>query len=280
MPDDAAALVAGLILGNALRQLLRAGRAGLQARHSLVDGAELLVARYDFDGLAVDLGEAGEVAHNIQQVRWIQYPGDQGLLAGKTLHAQVGGDLGRIEGMGILPFLVMAIVRADGTQARRLEASGDQELGVTEELLRPFRLADPSWVGAGASWVGAGPLALIAVAQELCDGMGERVLAVGALGLHDDQGNAVDEEYQVGDDVIAARRGPDRIDAELVDDEEVVALRVLEVEVMHGDVLAAAWPFHLRPLEQQVGGSLVGLDEVGLAQPLQAIDGLIDTRLI
>ena len=62
----------------------------------------------------------------------------------------------------------------------------------------------------------------------------------GGLGFHDNQGDAVDEQHQVGDDhaLVVLRAAPlvAAADAELVGDDELVeaAIRVVEVEEADG----------------------------------------------
>ncbi|OQA16039.1 MAG: hypothetical protein BWY63_02798 [Chloroflexi bacterium ADurb.Bin360] len=227
-------------------------------------GAELLVPRDDLHRFAIDLREAGEVAYNIEQVRRREHARHEQLLRREGFHAQPGSELRRVERVGVFPFLIVAVIRANRAQLRRLPACRYEQLRRMKQRLRALYLGHI--------------LPLVAVAQQLVDGLRQRVFDGGAFGLHHHQRDAVDEEHQIGHDVTLPRRRPGRIHAELIDDEEVIALRVVEIEVVNGDVFAALRSLNLRPLEQQLRGSLVCLDEIGLPQPLQTVDCFIYAR--
>ena len=95
--------------------------------------------------------------------------------------------------------------------------------------------------------------ALVRVALQLVDRLDARVGDVRALALDDDERDAVDEEHDVGNDVLV-RLASGFVDAELVDRQEVVALRVLPVDVVHrlpAPAVAALDTVHGRTGEQK-----------------------------
>ena len=103
---------------------------------------------------------------------------------------------------------------------------------------------------------------LFAVTHQLLEGLVHGVGGelVGVLALDDDQGNAVHEQHDVGNDEVLDRAR--RVDAELVDGEEVVPLRVVEVDQLDIRVLLAGQfvDIDLRPVEELLDG-FVGFDQ-------------------
>ena len=109
----------------------------------------------------------------------------------------------------------------------------------------------------------------------------KRVLDAGTLELRHDERDAVDEQHRVRDDV-AAPAG--QFDFELVDDEEIVVLRVLEIDepyrLVAGPVPNPAGPSATVPLSSSaVADWLISISRwpVGL---LQVADGARDALLI
>ena len=85
--------------------------------------------------------------------------------------------------MGVGPTIeVLLRVRRDGAELGFLPAGRHDELAVVEERRIPFPL---------------GP-ALLAVAEELVDGLGNRVLYLGRFALDHYYGEAVEEQHDVG----------------------------------------------------------------------------------
>ena len=144
VPDDAAALAGALAFQEAL--------------HRQLDGAELLVAPHDLDRLALVVGgEQGEGADDVEQVVPVEHPGDEALLVVGAAAAVV--QIVHRTGIRVRPAVeVLFAVGGDGAELGLLPAGGDDELVVVKE--RRAALA----FGA----------ALLAVAEELVDGLGDR----------------------------------------------------------------------------------------------------------
>ena len=167
VPDDAAALAGTL----ALQQTL----------HRQLHGAELLVAPDDLDDLALVVGrEQGEGADDVEQVVAVQHPGHEALLVVGAAAAvlQIVHRTRKRVGPAVE---VLFAVGGDGAELRLLPAGGDEELVVVEERRAAFAL--------GA--------ALLAVAEELVDGFGDRLLHLGRFALDDDDRQAVQEQHDV-----------------------------------------------------------------------------------
>ena len=148
----------------------------------------------------------------------------------------------------------------DGAELGLLPAGGDDELVVVEERRAAFAL--------GA--------ALLAVAQELVDGLGDRLLHLGRLALDDHHRQAVQEQDDVRDDVVL---GAEDAHLELADGDEAVVVPVLEVDEAHGRaflaglaVLADAGVF-----QQQSEDVAVVLDQAGAGEAGgELLDHLLD----
>ena len=146
----------------------------------------------------------------------------------------------------VLPGVEELLVgRSDRAEVGLVAAGADQQL-IREE--QP-RLAFPQ---PGLLRL----LSLVAVAHQLLEGFVHRVggEVVGVLALDHHQRQAVHEQHDVGDDEVLARSR--RVDAELVDGEEVVPLRVLEVDQLDVRVLLAGdfVDIDLRPVQQLLHG--------------------------
>ena len=84
----------------------------------------------------------------------------------------------------------------EGARPAPVEAGGDQELGVVEELLVALVHVHDAQVPAA-----------VGVALELVDRLLQRLGGVGALALDHHQRDAVDEEHEVRDDVLVGLAG-------------------------------------------------------------------------
>ena len=121
-------------------------------------------------------------------------------------------------------------------------------------------------------------LALIRVAEQLPDSLPHGVGDLRTLALDDHERNAVDEEDDIRDVALAAA-----VYAQLVDDQEVVVRRLVEIDEV-GDDIAAAVPvgiaFDRNPGKEQLGRTLVELDQRAGPKPLQGVDAALDPRLV
>jgi hypothetical protein len=152
-----------------------------------------------------------------------------------------------------------------------LPAGGDHELRVVKELLVALVHVHD-----------AEPPAAVRVPLELVHGVFERGGDGRALGLDHDHGDAVHEQHDVGDDVLVglARRAGD---LELADRPEGVVLRVVPVDEVDGAapaLLPALDPLDDGALEQQLGGLLVGLQQLRRPEALEGVDGLRDAGVV
>ena len=100
-------------------------------------------------------------------------------------------------------------MRGDRAELRLLPAGGDDELVVIEERRAAFAL--------GA--------ALLAVAQELVDRFRDRLLHLGRFALDHHDRQAIQEQHDVGNDVVL---GAENTHLELADGDEAVVVPVLE----------------------------------------------------
>ena len=156
----------------------------------------------------------------------------------------------------------MFVARRDRAELGLLAAGADQQqVGVEQARLA---LAQP-----GGERLRRG----VAVAQQLLERLVHRVgrVRIADLRLHHHQRDAVHEQHDVRND--AALHAARRVDAELVDGVENVALRVGEVDQLHHRVGLAGEFVHVHlGLEEQLLDRLVGFEQraVGLAQHLVA----------
>ena len=104
---------------------------------------------------------------------------------------------------------------------RFLPAGRHDELAVVEERRIPFPL---------------GP-ALLAVAEELIDRLGNRILDLRRFALDHHDWQAVEEQHDVGDDVVL---GAEDTDLELADRDEAVVVAGRKVREADGRALLAA----------------------------------------
>ena len=200
MPDDAAALAGAL--------------AFQQSLDGQLDGAELLVASDDLDGLALVVGrKEREGADEVEQVVAVEHPGHESLLVVGAAAAVV--QIIHRSGIRVGPAVeIFLAVGGDGAELGLLPAGGDDELVVIEERCTAFAL--------GA--------ALLAVAQQLVDGFGDGLLDLGRLALDHHHRQAVQEQHDVRDDVVL---GAEDAHLELADGDEAVVVPVLEVHEAH-----------------------------------------------
>ena len=98
-----------------------------------------------------------------------------------------------------------------------------------------------------------------------------RRVRIADLRLHDDERNAIHEQHDVGDDALLHTAGS--VDPELVDDMELVPLRMLEVDQLNDRILFPGDLIHIDLcLEQQRLDGFVRFQEaqIGLAHELVA----------
>ncbi|MCY1354495.1 hypothetical protein D9M69_408740 [compost metagenome] len=144
---------------------------------------------------------------------------------------------------------------ANAAHPRFVVAAGDQQLHAGEQGLVALVFLDLE-----------GCLALVAVAAQLIDGLGQRFGNGRALALHHHQRDAVHQQHQIRDDkflaAVVARRA---IDAVLVDHAEVVVGRGVPVDVLDG-LPAPAFPAREAvdgdAPEQQLSDLLVGFHQL------------------
>ena len=245
VPDDAAPLPGALAFEEAL--------------HRQLDGAELLVAPHDLDRLALVVRrKEGEGADQVQEVVAVEHPGDEALLVVGA--AAAVGDLVHRPGIGIGPAVeVLLAVGRDGAELGLVPAGGDDDLVVVEE-------------GRAALALGA---ALLAVAEQLVDGLGDGVLDLGRLALDHPDGQAVQEQDDVRDDVVLR---PQDAHLELADGDEAVVGSAVEVHEPHRRALLAglAVDAHARVFQEQREDVAVVLDQIG---PGEARRELLDRLL-
>jgi len=149
VPDNAAALA---------RVLPRQ-----QTLHRQLDGAELLVAPHDLDGLALVVGrKQGERADEIQQIVAVEHPCDQALLIVGA--APTVGQIVHCAGIGIGPAVkVFLTIGRDRAELGLLAAGGNEDLVVIKERCTALSLRT----------------ALLAVTKQLIDGFGDGVFDLG-----------------------------------------------------------------------------------------------------
>ena len=261
-----------------------------------MDSAELLVARHHLACLAVHLLKDGEIAHQVEQVCRAQHAGHQHLLAvqmraavqpcrallciaeeerrahpfclfrpehgqfvrrflllgRRGQHTQLLGHRAHGHRAGVGPFQIRLWRRTDGGSTGLEEVAGDQELVGVEQTLDTLVLGVERRKKFSA---------LIRVAQELVDGLLQRILDARALELCHHQRDAVHEQHGIRDDMPAPAG---QLHLELVDDEEVVVCRVLEINEPHRlrtALLPVGQTIGDRALEQQLCRRLVDLHQ-------------------
>ncbi len=172
MPDDAAALTGIASFQKALDRQL--------------DCAELLVASHYLNSLApIIRREQCEGADKVKQVIAIQHPRHQPLLivgaAGAMLQIIYRARI------GIRPSVeVLLAVSGDGAELSFIAAGGDNDLVVVEQRRAAFAL--------GA--------ALLAVAEDLVDGLWDGIIDFGRLALDNYDRQTVQEKDDIRDDVV------------------------------------------------------------------------------
>lgn len=230
-----------------------------------LDGAELLVATDELYLFAAELGEDCEVTEDVEDMGWPKHSGDQDLLAGELRFAELSFDFGEGNGAGVLPFEVMAGQGRDGAGAGPLEAGRDEDLNTTKEGFAAFVRVDD-----------AEGFAAIRIALELLDGLVEGVGKGGPLAFDDDEGDAVHEEDEVGEDVLAVLAAG-AVDAKLVDDAKSVVFGMIPIEVVNG-LIAALIPIFEAiddgAAEELGGRGFVGFDEIVVRDLGESVEGL------
>ena len=155
---------------------------------------------------------------------------------------------------------VLLRVRGDGAELGFLLAGRHDELVVVEERRIPFPL---------------GP-ALLAVAEKLIDRLGNRVLDLGRLALDHHHWQAVEEQHDIGDDVVL---GAEDADLELADRDEAVVLAGRKVRETDGRALLAALTVlaDAGVLQQELEQVLVVLQQTGAREARgELLDDLLD----
>ena len=109
--------------------------------------------------------------------------------------------------------------------------------------------------------------ALLAVAHQLVDRLGNRILHLGRLALDDDHRQAVEEQHNVRHDVVL---GAEHADLELADGDEAVVVSLIEIDEADGraflaglSVLADAGVLQQQPEEVLVVFQQAGAREAG-----------------
>ncbi len=157
------------------------------------------------------------------------------------------GDLVHRPGIGIGPAVeVLLAVGRDGAELGLVAAGGDDDLVVVEE-------------GRAALAFGA---ALLAVAEQLIDGLGDRVLDLGRLALDHPYGQAIQEQDDVRDDVVLR---PQDANLELADSDEAVVGSAVKVHKPHRRALLTgpAVYAHARIFQEHREDVAVVLDQIG-----------------
>ena len=155
---------------------------------------------------------------------------------------------------------VLLRVRGDGAELGFLPASRHDELVVVEKRRIPFPL---------------GP-ALLAVAEKLIDRLGNRVLDLGRFALDHHHWQAVEEQHDVGDDVVL---GAEDADLELADRDEAVVVAGRKVREADGRALLAALTVLADAcvLQQELEQVLVVLQQTGAREARgELLDDLLD----
>ncbi len=114
----------------------------------------------------------------------------------------------------------------------------------------------------------------------MVDGFLDRVLDAGAFEFGDRERDAVDEQHGIRDDVAAPAA---QLHLELVDDEEIVVVRVLEVDEpdrLRAAVVPVRQAVHHGALEQQFRGRLIHLHQAMAGGLLQVADGAADPGVV
>ena len=222
-----------------------------QPLQRLVHAPVLLVAAHDLDHAArADLHEQREVPHDVEQPLRGQHPRRQQLLLGDGISG-LAHRCGHLVDGGRERVLPRQIVLGQRRERRRLgplAGGGDSELIRPEQLLRAL---------------GDLAAALVGVAAELINGVGDAAVVAGRLGLDHHQRDPVDEQRHIGPDV---RRPPRRGHSELRHRKEVVGLPVVPVDVVDGLIstpVPPVKPGHRDPAQQQLGRQPVGLQQLG-----------------
>ena len=178
--------------------------------HRLVDGDELPVAGQLAGGPATFDLEGHEVPDDVEKVSSFEETVEEDVL-GRGGAPELIFELFGPEWVGLLPLQEEPLRRADRAVNRALTAGPDEDLRCLEELRRPLALP---------------ARAVFLVAVELLDCLGLPAVALGgALALDDRERQSVDEDDDVGDDVLLRPEHP-----VLAGDDPLVVVRVVEVE--------------------------------------------------
>ncbi len=255
--------------------------AGTQAVEDAARGAVLLVAANDFDAAAgIGVHEDGRGAQHIEQSIGRKQALNQPLLIAFDAERRRVCAAGFVRQMSFQEWKC-SCAGGDGAELGFFAASADEQQVRVEEARIAFEFSGGNGVGAG-----------IAVAFELGVGGLHGVGGVGVadFGFDHHERDAVDEENDVGNDAGFGSAG--RVDAELVDGVEGVALRVGEVDELHdgiefaGEFVAIDLGFEEEfvdgfvGFEQAAGGMAEELVreivEIARAEPFAVVGGAVD----
>ena len=125
---------------------------------------------------------------------------------------------------------------------------------------------------------------MIAVTPQLVDGVYQWLGDGGAFAFHDNQRNSVHQQHQVrNNELLAAVVAWRAVHSKLVDDGEVVVARCFPINVLDRltpPTVPARKTTHSNSLEQQLGGLLVGLHQLGGTKAGDRGNGFADALVI
>ena len=178
-----------------------------------------------------------------------QHSGDENSWPGQLRGLPSEPPARRERGARVLPFEEVLGLRSEGPDPRFVAIGRNDELVGPEQLL----------VALGHAQV-----TLVGVPAQLLDALGHRVDHVRALALDDDERDAVDEQHDVRRNEVLGLSAR-LVDPELVDRQEVVALRVVEVDEPHAlrpALIPVRQARHGHALQQTLSHALIDLDEL------------------
>ena len=178
------------------------------------------------------------------------------------------GDVVTRDRLRLLPLREVVGLCRERSNHGLVEVSGDHELVGMKETLITLVIVHTR--------------PLVRVTLQLIDRFGGRLCDVRALALDDDQWNAIYEQHDIGDHVLV-RLTAGLVDPELIDRQEVVALRVLPIDVLHRPSTPAVLPLHpidRHPREEEIRDLLICLNQPQSCRPKKRRLSLSDTTLV
>src|SRR6056297_625095 len=198
VPDDAAG---GLLLV-----------AVLDAFEGFLDGTVLLIAGDQLGRPVLVAVEHGEMSELVEQAVWIEQRIQHPILRREVaIEIEAVDEVLVVQRVGVLPALVLARWGAVGAHYRALVPCRYRKLVIAEQLLGPF----------------APTATFVLIARELVGGFRSWFGNRRGLALDNAQRQAVDEQHDVRDYRLAWP-----LDRELVQGEEIVVFRIVEVDVV------------------------------------------------